>query len=50
LNPAAPQPLQEGNVRTRVLHYLGERIPADDPQRTELLALAESFLDREGCL
>jgi exonuclease SbcD len=48
LNPAAAQPLPEGSIRTRVLGYLAERIPVDDPQRADLLALADTFLTSEG--
>jgi exonuclease SbcD len=46
--PAARAISHGGDTRTSVLDYLERRIPADDPQRQDLLALAARFLDEGG--
>lgn len=48
--PAARVVSHGGDIRTSVLDYLERRIPADDPQRQDLLALAVRFLDQGGAL
>lgn len=48
--PAARVVRHGGDIRKSVLDYLERRIPADDPQRQDLLALAGRFLDQGGTL
>jgi exonuclease SbcD len=48
--PAARVVSHGGDIRKSVIDYLERRIPADDPQRQDLLALAARFLDQGGAL
>lgn len=48
--PAVRVVTHGGDIRKSVLDYLERRIPADDPQRQDLLALAARFLDQGGAL
>jgi hypothetical protein len=46
--PHARVVAQSADLRTAVLDYLKGRLPEDDPQRDDLLALAARFLDGGG--
>jgi exonuclease SbcD len=48
--PAARVVSHGGDIRKSVIDYLERRIPTDDPQRQDLLALAARFLDQGGAL
>jgi exonuclease SbcD len=48
--PAARVVSHGGDIRKSVIDYLERRIPADDPQRQDLLALAARFLDQGAAL
>lgn len=48
--PTARVVIHGGDIRKSVLDYLERRIPADDTQRQDLLALAARFLDEGGAL